>query len=183
MHMQSNGHPAARFVIHWILDTTVKVTELVISNVKWLWLNHTLSFLLIVLCCFPQCHHDIFWKISGLSSAPADTFAFGMVHIPKIIECPRLPHLTGNMSGEDHFLLKLSNTWIQISDFYSLSLIFSNTLPHLVIHVPGYVQVPLTANHSLIEPTQHLQCVAEVTAGFGLSDQVANCPEQDTSRC
>lgn len=51
-------------------------------------------------------------------------------------------------------------------------------MSHLVIHVSSYIQVPLTADHGLIEATQHLQRVAEVSAGFGLSNQVADCPEQ-----
>ena len=49
-------------------------------------------------------------------------------------------------------------------------------LPHLVINVPRYVQVPLTANHSLVKPPQHLQGVAKVPTGFGFSKQVSNGP-------
>lgn len=50
--------------------------------------------LLIVLGCHPQCHHDLLREISRLSSAPADTFPFCMVHVPKIIQSSRLTHLT-----------------------------------------------------------------------------------------
>lgn len=54
------------------------------------------------------------------------------------------------------------------------------TSTHLVIDVCRYVQLPLAANHSLIKPTQHLQSVAQVPAGFGFSKQVANRPVQRT---
>lgn len=52
------------------------------------------SHLLIILSCFPQCHHDLLWEISRLSSTPADTFAFGMVHVPKVVQSSRLTDLT-----------------------------------------------------------------------------------------
>lgn len=52
------------------------------------------SHSLIVLGCLPQSHHHLLWEISGLSSTPADTFAFGMVHIPEVIQSSRLTHLT-----------------------------------------------------------------------------------------
>lgn len=53
---------------------------------------------------------------------------------------------------------------------------------HLVIELSGYVQVPLAANHSLVEATQHLQRVAQVSAGFGFSQQVADRPAQRALR-
>lgn len=53
---------------------------------------------------------------------------------------------------------------------------------YLVIEVSGYVQVPLAANHGLVEAAQHLQRVAQVTAGFGFSQQVTNGPAQRALR-
>lgn len=47
---------------------------------------------------------------------------------------------------------------------------------HLVIEVFADVQVSLAADHGLVEATQHLQCVAKVSAGFGFSQQVADRP-------
>lgn len=58
------------------------------------------SDLLVVLCCLPQCCHDLLGEISRLSSAPADTFPFGMVHVPKVIQSSCLAHLT--QSQEKH---------------------------------------------------------------------------------
>lgn len=47
---------------------------------------------------------------------------------------------------------------------------------HLVIEVCADVQVSLAADHGLVEATQHLQRVAQVSAGFGFSQQVADRP-------
>lgn len=52
---------------------------------------------------------------------------------------------------------------------------------HLVTNVPRDVQVPLTANHGLVEAPQHLQCVAKVSTSFGFSQQVTDCPAQGTA--
>lgn len=49
---------------------------------------------LVVLGCLPQCHHHLLWKISRFSTAPADAFAFGVVHITKVIQRSCLTHLT-----------------------------------------------------------------------------------------
>lgn len=53
-------------------------------------------------------------------------------------------------------------------------------LPHLVANVSRYVQVPLTANHSLVKTAQNFQRVAKVSTGFGFSEQVTDCPTQHT---
>lgn len=136
--------------------------------------KHTLpstTHLLVVLRCLPQCHHDLLWKISRFGSTPADTLAFGVVHIPEVIQSSCLTHLT-QIQGKH----VTAEGWCVLQ---SASLVCLNISPaHLVADVSRYVQVPLTANHGLVEPPQHLQGISQVSAGFCFSKQVTNCPTQ-----
>lgn len=48
---------------------------------------------------------------------------------------------------------------------------------HLVINGPGYIQMSLATNHRFIVPSQELQRVPQVAAGFCLAELVADCSE------
>lgn len=56
-------------------------------------LKNSLHDLLVVLRGLPQCRHDLLWEISRLSSTPADTLPFSMIHVTKVIQSPCLTHL------------------------------------------------------------------------------------------
>lgn len=49
---------------------------------------------LVVLGRLPQRRHDLLGEISRFGAAPADAFAFGVVHITKVIQRSSLTHLT-----------------------------------------------------------------------------------------
>lgn len=103
---------------------------------------------LIVLGCLPERRHDLLWKVSWLSATPADTFAFGVVHIPKVIQRSSLTHLTqsqGESAAVKDLLPHAPHLWIP-----------RVSVTHLIANVTRYVQVPLAANHSFFKPPQHL---------------------------
>lgn len=131
----------------------------------------TSRHLLVVLRCLPQCRHHLLLETARLRSAPADALPLGVVDVPKVVQRPCLTHLT--QTGASTSVMSVSlGAWHQIN----------SASAHLVTEVSAYVQVPLAANHGLVEATQHLQRVAQVPAGFGFSEQVADGPAQHASR-
>lgn len=48
---------------------------------------------LIVLRSFPQGYPGLLWKLSWVSSSPADALALGVVNVPEIIQRSGLPNL------------------------------------------------------------------------------------------
>ncbi len=80
-----------------------------------------------------------------------------MVHVPKVIQSSRLTHLTQIQEKHVSAEVRLLNSPPYTTEYFTVSLMCSNILPpHLVINVSCDVQVPLTANHSLVKPPQHL---------------------------
>lgn len=60
--------------------------------------------LLIVVGCFAESHHGLVWEVSWVGPVPADALAFGVVNVPKIIERPGLPDLSGDKQPSQHFI-------------------------------------------------------------------------------
>lgn len=61
-------------------------------------------------------------------------------------------------------------------DFSVMRLKYQECTSYLVINGSGNIQMSLATHHGLIVAAQQLQRVAEVAAGFRLSELIADCP-------
>ena len=55
---------------------------------------------LVVLRRLPQRRHDLLGEVPRLCPTPADTLPLGVVHVPEVIQGPRLAHLTDRQTDK-----------------------------------------------------------------------------------